>query len=91
MWSKKVSTATAQTHEEEWPADDPTHPIAGPNISGTISIAEFASILKSVDKAVFQPDYLDPPRKFSTRFWIAVALGFALGTTLIAATVYFRH
>ncbi len=90
MWSKKVGTAATPAPEEEWPADDSTHPIAGPNISGTISIAEFASILKSVDKAVFQPDYLDPPRKFSTRFWIAVALGFALGTTLIAAAVFFR-
>jgi eukaryotic-like serine/threonine-protein kinase len=92
-WSQPGKKAGAPTlaFDEEWPADDPTHPIGGVNISGTISIAEFASALQAGDRAVFQPDYLEPKRTLPTRFWWAMALGFTLGVVLIAAAVYLRQ
>jgi serine/threonine protein kinase len=86
---RKAALPVNPTHEDEWPADDASYPTAGPNISGTISIAEFASAIQSSDKAVFQPDYLEPDRPLSMRFWFAMAVGFTLGAILIAAAVYF--
>jgi serine/threonine protein kinase len=88
---KKPPAAPPHSLDEEWPADDSTHPTAGFNISGTISIAEFASAIKAGEGIVFQPDYLDTKRGLPPRFWLAMGLGFALGVVLIGIAVYLRH
>lgn len=87
-WPPTSKKAVGTVSEDAWPGDDPTHPAIGMNISGTISIAEFASAIQESDQAAFQPDYLDPPTRLPRRFWLAVGLGFALGTALIAAAVH---
>lgn len=76
---------------DEWPVDDPTPSADGSNanISGTLSIAEFAASLNAADRALLSQQKPAEP-SFAGRFGLAMILGFALGIGLIVVATYWR-
>lgn len=76
---------------EEDPVDPSTGSTPGVALSGTISLAEFASVLEQAKRVPYQDyDLSDDGRGFRTKFIVAILCGFLVGAGLIVAATLWK-